>query len=364
MPTIENSVGTGRCRSGEVEPNWGCELDRQNADKAGRNSRQAFTLVELLVVIAIIGILVALLLPAVQTAREAALRMQCKNHLKQMALAVHNYHDIHLSFPIGENGTQGDVWTAYILPYMEMMTIYDRITLNGENANVEGVWNVQWAWPTPDLVVDVDSTNPSYRNIAACETLISIFRCPSANVEQHVHDWSVDGWHVMRRVPGTYLGCASGIVLDDVSSTFERLDGVFFNRSGVKLADIQDGTSWTMMIGEAVPDMPTTIERERQSAFGQKDHWYIGSDDVDTGNGLDHSEVLGSTAVPMNLTRVEAFQQGFIRSYELSFGSKHPGGCQVALCDGSVTFISENIRLDVWRLIGQRGDGIPLGNIE
>ncbi len=325
-----------------------------------RETRRGFTLVELLVVIAIIGILVALLLPAVQAAREAARRMRCSNNLKQMALAVHNYHDVHKSFPIGENGMHGDVWTAYLLPYLEQLALFDRITLNGEGANVFGVWNVQWADPVEGVAGNLESTHPSIRNMGACETVIPLFRCPSASIEEHIHDWSVDGWHVMRRVPGTYLGCASGKILDDVSTNFDHLDGVFFNHSGVKMTEITDGTTVTIMIGEAVPDTPLAVERERQSAFGRKDHWYIGSDDVDTGYGLDHSEVLGSTAVPMNLTRVEAFQQGFIRGYELAFGSEHPAGCHVALCDGSVTYISEHIPLDTWRYLGQRADSQPL----
>ena len=324
-------------------------------DGATRRS-YGFTLVELLVVIAIIGVLIALLLPAVQAAREAARRMSCTNNLKQLALGVHQYHDALGSFPIGENGTQGDTWGAYILPYIEQMEIYDRLVFNGEAAHVGDTWNVQWAWPAPELYPSMTSQNPSHRNIAACETVLPVFRCPSATIDLHVHDWSVDGWHVMRRVPCTCLGCASGIVMDDTSSNFEWLDGVFFNKSGVRIADIKDGTHQTIMIGEAVPDMPTKLEREQQSAFGPKDHWYIGSDDVDTGNGLDHSEVLGSTGVPMNLTRVEAFAQGYIRGYELTFGSMHPGGCNVALCDGSVRYFSENLSLDVWRYLGQRAD--------
>lgn len=336
----------------------------QRTEKNHDCSRRGFTLVELLVVIAIIGILVSLLLPAVQAAREAARRMQCTNNLKQLALAVHNYHDVHKEFPLGENGRHGDVWSAYLLPYIEQLALFDRITLSGENANVNGIWNVQWATPSPGLYPDLESTHPSHRNIAACEKVLPIFRCPSAAIDQHVHDWSVDGWHVMERVPGTYLGSASGVVVDDVSSNFENLDGVFFNRSGIKIGDISDGTSRTMMIGETVPDRPDAVKRERQSAFGAKDHWYIGSDDVDTGNSLDHSEVLGSTAVPMNLTRTQALLRGFIRGYELMYRSEHPAGINVALCDGSVTFIQEGINLDTWRWLGQRADGQRLPTLE
>ena len=332
-------------------------IDRKSVRRSG------FTLVELLVVIAIIGILIALLLPAVQAAREAARRMQCSNNIKQIVLAIHNYHDTYKVFPLGENGRQGDVWSAYILPYIEQKTIYDRITLNGENKSISGVSNVQWASPSAGLEATIDSTNPSHRNIAACETVIPGFRCPSAAIPEHVHDWSVDSWHVMKRVPATYLGCASGLVTSDVQNSFEQLDGMLFNHSGTKMRDVVDGTTNVIMIAEAVPDAKDSQQAEQQSAYGPKDHWYIGSDDVDTGNGLDHSEVLGSTAIPMNLNALEAFLAGHIRGYELCFGSQHPGGCNVGLCDGSVRMITETIDQDVWSWLGQRGDGNVIGDL-
>jgi prepilin-type N-terminal cleavage/methylation domain-containing protein len=325
--------------------------------------RSAFTLVELLVVIAIIGILVALLLPAVQAAREAARRMQCSNNVKQILLAMHNYHDTYKQFAVGENGWHGDVWSAYILPYIEQNTIFERITLSGENKSENGVSNIQWASPSEGLNnASLDSTNPSHRNIAACETMVQVFRCPSAALPEHVHDWSVDQWHVMKRVPGTYLGCASGLATQDVGyQDFQRMDGVLYNHSGTKIAHILDGTTNVIMIGEAVPDAQNSSAPERETPYGPKDHWYIGSDDVDLGNGVDHSEVLGSTAIPMNLDAREAFIKGVFAGYELSFGSEHPGGCMIGLCDGSVRLVSETINQDTWSYLGQRADGNTLG---
>ena len=152
----------------------------------GRFRRHAFTLVELLVVIAIIGILVGLLLPAVQAAREAARRMQCANNLKQMGLALHEYHDSHRTFPSGFIFPNRVFWTGMILPYVEQGPLYQ----------------------TLDFRLPFNDGN--LPNGAACAKYLPIFRCPSSNSPERL---SVQG--VSNRVPSNYLGVGSGTATRD-----------------------------------------------------------------------------------------------------------------------------------------------------
>ena len=124
-----------------------------------RRASHGFTLVELLVVIAIIGILISLLLPAVQSARESARRMQCGNNLKQIGLALTGYHASHGTFPFGNYSKHGTGWTAYILPYIEQEAMYNRISFQETGIG-------QWAMPLPG------NPSASWGNIDACQTVI------------------------------------------------------------------------------------------------------------------------------------------------------------------------------------------------
>ncbi len=339
--------------------------------------RSAFTLVELLVVIAIIGILVALLLPAVQAAREAARRTQCINNLKQIGLALNMYHDALKSYPIGAVGQQGAAWSAFILPFLEAKNVENLVDYISSGN--------QWALPSP--------TSPRTTNVAACETVISVYRCPSAALPEHIFYETPDIWTVPRRVPATYLGCASGWVDDQCEnftypndpalgsrrntkrSWMQRLDGVLFNlreqlpgeaRFLVSLRNISDGTSNTILVGEALPDDQPVNTGEGKTCGGtqHKDHWAIGGDDTDINLGIDNSEHLGSTGVPINLQsqypsgNLESLPRAVQQAVQLCFGSAHPGGCQVVLCDGSARFVDEGINERTWRGLGQIDDGM------
>jgi prepilin-type N-terminal cleavage/methylation domain-containing protein/prepilin-type processing-associated H-X9-DG protein len=285
--------------------------------------KRGFTLVELLVVIAIIGILVALLLPAVQAAREAGRRMQCGNNLHQMAIAAQNYHDTFQVFPSGFILPNQVLWSGLLLPQLEQNTIYDTLDFGA-------------SW----------SSGP---NAAACATLLSVFRCPSAPVVEHT---SVQG--IVDRVPCTYLGCATGLVPNEsgpppVAGGLD-MDGMFFLNSRVKLRDVLDGTSSTVLIGEALFDVNV-----RGIDYGGTihivDHWYIGSPLI---NPSEVSESIGSTAVPVN----RIFDpNAFIDEKELCFSSRHPGGAQVSFADGHVQMIAATIDAAVWSALGTRAQG-------
>jgi prepilin-type N-terminal cleavage/methylation domain-containing protein len=315
--------------------------------------RRGFTLVELLVVVAIIGVLIALLLPAVQAAREAARRTQCTNNLKQIGLAVLMYQDRAKVFPMGAYDEQGAGWTCYILPQIEQQNLYDTLQFIESN---EG----QWAHPSNVIPESVRATRP---NMRATETVIPSYRCPSAAVAEHVYYISSDEWYTLRRVPGCYLASASGLTDNQNKSQMRRLDGVIFTNSGVKLQDVTDGLSNTMLAGETLPDdTPSAVREPHQGT--NADHWYIGSDDIDIGD--DYSEFLGSTKVRMNifldkLRTDEVPAADGVQAMQLSYGSNHSGGCQIVLGDGSVRFVSESVDRTTWSNLGNREDEQPLG---
>jgi prepilin-type N-terminal cleavage/methylation domain-containing protein/prepilin-type processing-associated H-X9-DG protein len=298
-----------------------------------RRHRAGFTLVELLVVIAIIGVLVALLLPAVQAAREAARRSSCSNNLKQHGIALHNYHDTHLTFPFGWSN-RGQGWSALILPQIEQGPLYDTL---------------QWAesnnW-------DTDNT-PNER---ACGTFINVYRCPSAAIPKNVNNQGIP-----LRVPATYRGVASSTADSDDPSTsavgrhleLRDLEGIFFGDSRINMAHITDGTSNTFMVGECYWD---TFSQDGN----QMDFWYIGSPQVDPWpNATEFSEFVGSTGVPYN-ARLIPSTSGYVK--ELSFASFHPGGAMFCFGDGSVKFVSYTINNVIYQALGSRDKGEVVSN--
>ena len=353
--------------------------------------RPAFTLVELLVVIAIIGILVALLLPAVQAAREAARRSQCSNNLKQIGLACLNYESTHGELPPGTFLGEGSAWSAFILPYLEQGAMFSHLTI-GDDEN----GNYQWANPNGQEYESVAALGDTYRNMLLVETVMPVYRCPSMGLPEHMYDLSAVNWLVMNRVPGSYIGVASGLAQfqyptfwlrvkkhPDLMKTWEGADGVLVGihhrddvRFGqIKLRKILDGTSNTVMVGEAVSDHVTMEERSRQSEDtrgDRKDHWYGGSDDIDTtisgggDNFSDPSEFLGSTAVGINLQGTPDENQRACRSPEspecqalqLSFGSEHAGIVQMLYVDGHIDQVEEGIDAQVWSDMGTRAGQI------
>lgn len=357
--------------------------------------RSGFTLVELLVVIAIIGVLVALLLPAVQQAREAARRMQCTNNLKQLGLAVHNFAGTYQDeIPMLGEAKEGGHWSAFILPYCEQSAMYEALTFGSTN------WAAGTALNSPSF----SSSNAVERQIAACETALPYMQCPSSTVTQPIFDASTYSppWFVAARVPANYLGVVTGIQPNDwkpadggsgratIGSWTDRngnshptkghwlLDGVFITRSqdkcrisqggmggACKLASITDGTSNTLMFGEAEPDpqLQTLASVSENANSGRKGHWAIGGDDFDNWEGTDWSEMGGSTAVRINYPRPQGSPNDASDSdpdwaaYEVSFSSRHPGGANFCAADGSVRFIAETIDLDIFSGLGTRANG-------
>ena len=306
--------------------------------------RRAFTLVELLVVVAVIGILVALLLPAVQHAREAARRISCRSHLKQIGLALHNYHDRSRVLPYGWDN-RGSLWTAHLLPFLEQQALYDSLLFQESG---RGNWDANGS-----------------PNEAACGTFLAVFRCPSLSVPQHIDNAGIPG-----RVPCSYRGNAGTEASSDDQSTrpdktsksLELLDqnGIFFACRTIRFADITDGLSNTVLVGESRTE-PDFVQDGQVMDF-----WYIGSPQVDPcrcdgGNGgTEFSEAVGTGYMPMHLGKIDPAAPGVL--IELAFGSHHAGGAFFTMGDGSVQFLSEAIDFQVYRALFSRHGAEVVGS--
>jgi prepilin-type N-terminal cleavage/methylation domain-containing protein len=307
---------------------------------------KGFTLIELLVVIAIIAILVSLLLPAVQQAREAARRTSCRNNLKNIGLALHNYHETANVFPFGFDERE-TLWTAMILPQLEQTGLYN--TLIWQEGG-PGNW-------------DSGSANE-----VACGTVIEIFRCPSMAVPRNIDNQNITG-----RVPISYRAVSSSNAASDDLSTIPAsvtpkialelqtgLDGMFFGCSSIRMGDIIDGTSSTLMIGESFTD-PGFVKDGQGMDYWQFGAPQTGGWDCRPGDrgGTEYSEGLGSCQSPIN-SRLNPAVPGVLM--EMSFGSYHVGGAFFCMADGSVQFLTENMDMTIYQALGSIKNREPIGS--
>jgi len=263
------------------------------------------------VVIAIIGILVALMLPAVQAAREAARRMQCSNKLKQIGLALHNYHGVYSSFPPGNidqsvSQSQEWGWAVFLLPFLEQEPLYSRLR------------------PKDRRFVELLS-DPGARSM--CQISVPVFRCPSdrtpALLEGTEQRRDLDG---VASVGTDFFGATSNYI--GVTGFWDigvlPANGVLSANSDVDFKDIVDGSSNTFAVGE----------RGFYCAAGI----WAGVRDARSSGPRGADYVLGRVSYKMN-----AVKNLGNPSCCQAFSSPHPGGAHFALCDGSVRFVSENI---------------------
>lgn len=307
-------------------------------------SRRGFTLIELLVVIAIIAILIALLLPAVQQAREAARRTQCRDHLHNIGLALHNYHDKFNRFPYGWD-QRGMTWTGHLLPDIDQSPLYNTLIFQESGP---GNWDLN-----------------SSPNEVACETVIPILMCPSMALPEHMDYNGID-----QRVPCSYRGNGGSLASSDDASTIvipgtislESLsqDGIFYACSSIGFRDITDGQTTTILVGESMTD-PDFVKDGQGMDF-----WYIGNPQSDpcgcdggTG-GTEFTENVGTTIARMNARTIEPTMHGTVM--EMSFGSWHEGGGFFLMCDGSVRFVNESIDAGLYRGLGSRNGGEVIGD--
>ncbi len=303
--------------------------------KTAFSKRYAFTLVELLVVIAIIGILVSILLPAVQQARAAARRMQCTNNLKQIGIALHNYHSAHNIFPFGQGGT-GNQYSALslLLPFLEQTAIYDQIDFKR---------------PVNDPVNDAPR-------------LIEIpgFRCPS--------DRSGNPQPQAGGAVNYYGNKGSSIFWQDVNQ-----NGMFFSRRSIGFHDITDGTSHTAAFSERV------VTDGNNGLSSPKSDVFLGVGDptnedeaVDMCYAVDVTNLAFQFPIFMgapwmhgqhNYMHVDGPNRRSCGFYPTKAtmppSSLHASGVNVVFADGSVSFIAETIDVTIWRALGTRNGREP-----
>lgn len=347
-------------------------------------ARMAFTLIELLVVIAIIAVLIALLLPAVQQAREAARRSQCKNNLKQIGLAMHNYLDTFGTFPIGSlyalspnfppYSSSQIAWNARLLPYLEQAVIYQQLNFNTHPAT------------------------GSAANTSVGRTELSVFRCPSdGNGKASLGSSSTYNQYG----PTNYVVCVGGgsgsdddgrggggdgsspsFTVPSSNATWnacpqnnDRQRGIFSANSHAKIASITDGTSNTAAASECRVGIP---RYNQTSPAGDTNCTPTGLGSGATRyTNSGYSWLFGQT-IPgwyysamytPNFKRAPTATEpdGIYDCTNNALGgayvarSLHTGGVQVVMADGSVRFVSDNVNRQTWRDVGNRADNNVLG---
>ena len=362
--------------------------------------RRAFTLIELLVVIAIIAILIALLLPAVQQAREAAKRTACKNNMKQIGLALHNYHDIHGVFPPGcilrdttgtarrgnaawmggdKNNDVGPPWTVLILPFIDQGNLYNDFDMRGHWVSMpafSGDGSHAGAAQPSNYVAQMETNSPS------------IYRCPSNPANQRDPYFtsyvgiSGGGIHTVPPVQGNvgandpFTGPVATWGSYSPGSRMFWDNGCLPVNGAVDVTDVRDGTSNTGLVGETMYVAFNRVYSNDPSLPGASWHWASGARarGACDSNGIcpssvNHS-VLSATYNGINncahsYTHEEAIRRGgAVRAHSghmMGFSSWHPGGCHFVLADGSVRFMSENMDTRTYRLLGPRSDGVVAG---
>ncbi|WP_425618901.1 DUF1559 domain-containing protein [Anatilimnocola sp. NA78] len=310
--------------------------------------RRGFTLVELLVVIAIIGVLVALLLPAIQAAREAARRAQCVNHLRQLSLAAHNYHDTILRFPAGHQAPTNATVLCFLLPFLEQ----------GNRANAF------------DWTADFNGA----ANATARAQDVKIFLCPSDGAPvRYTSNGPAGRNNYMPNVGdrANWSGTDNGVRL---AST-----GVFFRSSQIRMAEITDGTSNTAMFSECVRG-PVTAPAPHQTLYVANEipaaTWDVAASDqtippgcatpsATTWNYRGGQYYRGGVfmtayynhTLPPNYKARDCMRAAGLDSGHFAARSLHPSTVNVAMCDGSTRTVTDSVDMVAWRATGSRGGG-------
>ncbi|QDU74489.1 putative major pilin subunit [Bremerella volcania] len=296
---------------------------------------RGFTLVELLVVIAIIGVLIALLLPAVQQAREAALRMQCSNNLKQLGLAIHNYHDTFLTFPGGNYGCCWGTWQVSILPFIEQENLYN-------NYNIT------------DKYYDDTARYSGNQNTDVTVVRLNALTCPSDSPNEPFGTITSHNYGANYGNTGYAQGTINGVafkgapfkyVADNVGS-----EGYFGFR------DITDGTANTVLFAEKLQGEGEDLRAYSWWGDGGSVSGYLmpNSSEPDRIYSASYCNNLPEKNLPCDVSTTSAPTVFAARS-------RHPGGVQVVLCDGSSRFVAETIQVDTLRNLMASRDGMVLG---
>ncbi|MHC5543429.1 DUF1559 family PulG-like putative transporter [Singulisphaera rosea] len=317
--------------------------------------RRGFTLIELLVVIAIIAVLIALLLPAVQAAREAARRIQCTNNLKQIGLAMHNYHDSNNSFPwcglsiISPTATSTIQWSPHtrFLPYIEQKSLFDSV-------------NFSFVWSDP-------------QNSTVTTTNVNAFVCPSDPRQKiPVSNWAGTSY---RGSQGNSL--VYGYNDSDpskVNTTMPPPNGIYFSNMLVRIGDITDGTTNTAAFSEhCLGDFDNNIVTELGDTFWPQTYPATSDEAVSQCQAIDSKNLtfqrvsnVGGPWTQFYHSVSSYSHTGRVNARSCMFpplrimtnaNSLHPGGVNMCMADGSVRFAKSTTDITVWRALGSRNGG-------
>jgi prepilin-type N-terminal cleavage/methylation domain-containing protein/prepilin-type processing-associated H-X9-DG protein len=303
--------------------------------------RRGFTLVELLVVIAIIGVLVALLLPAVQAAREASRRMKCTNNMKQWALAMHMHHDTYGKLPFAKRNNPRTVWVTKLWPYVEQQNLFSRYD-----------FSMGFHMP-PNCVAN------TFEGLIAQR--VSIYICPSDRYVSPFHQGD-QFW----RAKGSYV-CNWGPYTDPHPSTSPLPShnapfgsDKFTNAGGstnfpleTRLAEISDGTSSTLLMSEVIIH-PQALLRDRRGDQHNDGPGCTIFQTINTPNsGID--SIIDAIACQNFLPWMPCSPTA---NGHITARSRHPSGVMASYCDGSVGFVPNSVALGVWRSVSTMNEGV------
>ena len=367
------------CRSKKLNFFWGGDLGKS----------AAFTLVELLVVIAIIGMLIALLLPAVQAAREAARRMSCSNKQKQIVLALHNHHDVHQEFPPGALGDGLLTWPCYIFPFMELAAQHSQLQFGDTQANVgAGGYGDNYFWRPNSTFLSRNRfegftcPSDSMKSLNWWSGLVAGIQPDTDNPPYPLHNYVGCGGNTWLPMSLTYTSgwlhpdymgwdIYNGYTDVGAGGEFNPYWGSLFRighptkRWFTTMGEITDGTSNTLSVSEVIQGN----QDASKSGIGTVGGWSTENDGrgfimmsaftlfsaYDTPNaGIDQLQDLciniANPDMPCN-------HRSAFYYYTISARSRHPGGVNAGLCDGSIRFVSSNVSLAVWRVASNTQSG-------